>query len=75
MILVRKLNTGQKYIHVIDDFYRETRESPPIPHEPRAWRFSPKRGDGTRSLNNTKGIAAIAHNYPQALKLIKQLEQ
>ena len=75
MILVRKTSAGRQYVHTVDNEYYETETSGGIPREPKVWRFAPKRGDGSRSLNNSKGIAALAHSYSDALKMIRNLEK
>ena len=75
MILIRKTSTGQQYVHTDEDTYRETLGSLAIPREPKVWRFAPKRGDGSRSLNNSRGIAALADTYHAALKMIAGMEK
>lgn len=75
MILIRKMSTGEQYVHTVEDVYHTTTESLPTKRESRAWRFAPKRGDGSKSLNRIRGIAALADTYHAALRMIKDLEK
>jgi len=73
MILVRKPEMGKTYVFEIEPTYHETREGMAIPREERAWKFKPKRGNGTKSHLSEKGVAAIAKNLIEAEKLIAKL--
>lgn len=75
MILIRKTSNGQQYVHTVDNTYHETSEGSAIPRQPKVWRFAPRRGDGSKSLNNSRGIAALANNYHDAMRMIRDLEK
>lgn len=75
MILIRKTSNGRQYVHTVDNFYTETLGGFDIPREPKVWRFAPRRGDGSKSLNNSRGIAALANNYHDAMRMIRDLEK